>query len=141
MSSIQAVLISGAKFTGNIASVGVGGGASLKSDVSVTVLGTIFERDHAEGKGGGLALDVSSGDPLLVSAGKFFDNVSKVSGGGVALIGTEAGKILKSLVTGNVATVSGGGIFNDTPEVADLSGTKATGNFAPLGPNILETSI
>jgi predicted outer membrane repeat protein len=126
---------------GNLATVDGGGGMELKSKTSVSVIGSLFERNHAAGKGGGLLLDVLAGAASLVSGSKLFGNTSTGSGGGIAVIGGEAGAILKSTVTGNVSGISGGGIFSDAQELLDLTGSKVTGNFAPLGPNVLETII
>ena len=129
------ILIKGARVLGNHASFG--GGMSLDTTTSVTVLSTLFQHNFSDNDGGGLSINLSAATAIgTITGSKFLDNFADVRGGGISIIGNAFATLTlkNTLVTGNTATSQSGGIYNGGPVVRIA--TIVTGNWAPLGPNI-----
>ena len=127
------ILIKGARVLGNHASFG--GGMSLATTTSATVLSTLFQHNFSDNDGGGLSINLSAATAIgTITGSKFLDNFADVRGGGISIIGIGALTLKNTLVTGNTAASQSGGIYNGGPVVRIA--TIVTGNWAPLGPNI-----
>lgn len=112
-----------------------GGAVGIGANTQTTeITGSLFRGNIAEGGGGGIFFN--TGNALVVSSSRFFDNQANGAGGGAIYTFGPPGTVTytKLTVIGNSTTGAGGGLLNNGA-VVTVTSSILTGNFAPTGPN------
>ncbi len=153
-----AISIASAKFRSNRATLDDGGALYLRSETTISVVGSLFSDNFAQDDGGGLIMGGNgtatlTGLTILNNTARdeggglaVFDGTTTLSkstlrgnhggvGGGISINGGDA-TIQTSIISGNTAKASHGGLYKgDPPAVTVAATTKIFGNLAPVTPN------
>ena len=107
--------------------------SSLQPTPTLSVTGTTFSGNTANGTGGGLMV---CGEATVANS-LFADNAAS-QGGGLSLDDAFTDVTLtNTTLTDNIAAQSGGGIFVEDESLLTLNNTVVSGNTAPQGPEIV----
>ncbi|MBK8986378.1 MAG: hypothetical protein IPM39_09895 [Chloroflexi bacterium] len=104
-----AAVITGTLFSGNSASRGNGGGASIFGSVPVQVTNSRFENNGTGGSGGGMF--VSTAVTMTLNSVDFVGNTASFHGGGLVAEAEEGLTIHGGQFEQNTASLNGGGLF------------------------------